>query len=1087
MRKKINILFALLLAVIMAFSYSSAAYADTSSNLTSSNLSSVESSENTSDVSESDDTSVQTTSISDVTEQSSIQSISDDSESTETSVQGTSDDSESTETSVQNTSGESESEDTSVQSTSEDSESEEVSVQTTSDDSESEEVSVQSTATSTSESEETSIGLTSYNGSTDISDAAVDSITISVSGEQVDSVNAYVDFNVTVNFSEDNKDGLNIESGDTITVSWTAPDGVTFTGYTATINLYDESTGTLLGTAEVTETGVTILFNDNVNNLQHVSGSVTFTIKNYGNTTSESGGKGTITSGSVIQTVTINHTTSTGIGAFGSKGGTYYTDGQNKIDWSLWINAEELSDLTGEIVITDTLPDTETFDSFTSFALRNGGSWNWGVYTLDNFNSLVGSFVYDESTNTITITISEDFVTNRLNGTAAVLHFSTTSTAEAGTKVSNTADWIYYENGSTTPSEESHTGSLTVPSTSGTVSGVPEGTLQITKVVNGTTDPIEGITFRIYQVVSSDDKTRVTGWYDGADYAEIVTGSDGIATLSGLEDGYYEIVEVIDTVPNWIATSDIKSVYVTIGGTAGTATTISNSVKTGTITATKKWTQADGTTADTSDHETIYFQLYRNGTALTSDDLPDNQAAIQAVVTESGESTGTVIWKDLPLYDNSGNAYTYTVKEVDANGNEYTPDGYTQSSSDNGLTIINSKDITYSDITATKNWVQNDGTTADTSDHETIYFQLYRDGTALTDDDLTDDQTAIQAVETASGESTATVTWTNLPDTDSAGNEYTYTVKEVDADGNEYTPDGYTQSSSDDGLTITNSKDITYSDITATKNWVQNDGTTADTSDHETIYFQLYRDGTALTDDDLTDDQTAIQAVVTESGESTATVTWTNLPDTDSAGNEYTYTVKEVDADGNEYTPDGYTQSTSDDGLTITNSKDITYSDITATKNWVQNDGTTADTSDHETIYFQLYRDGTALTDDDLTDDQTAIQAVETASGESTATVTWTNLPDTDSAGNEYTYTVKEVDADGNEYTPDGYTQSTSDDGLTITNSKEITYSDITATKNWVQNDGTTADTSDHETIYFQLLPSPTMILQMIRQLFRQL
>jgi hypothetical protein len=638
-------------------------------------------------------------------------------------------------------------------------------------------------------------------GSTDISNEAVDSITISGTKED-GSVNPYVDFSVTVDFSEDDengtqKSGLDIESGDTITVSWTAPDGVTFKGYSNTITLYQDgdSSKTALGTAEVTEDGVTITFNDNVTNLQHVKGSVTFKIQNSGNTTSESGGTGTITSGNITTEITVNPSTGSGLVGFGSKGGSYSTDGSNKIDWTIWINKEAQSNLTGNIVITDTLPETETFDSFIGYSHRTGGTWSWAVDTLDEFNQNGRSFEYDEETKTITITIPA----SELNGDTGLVHFYTTTTAEAGETVSNSVTMKYTEtnDGTSEPIEKDYTGSVTVPSSSGTISGVPKGTIQISKVVNGTTDPIAGIIFHVYKVNSSSDHTRVSGWYNGADYAEITTNKDGIASIANLTDGYYELVEVKDKLPNWIATSDIESVYVELSGTAGTSVTVPNSVKTGEITATKKWTQHDGTTADTSDHPTVYFKLYRsvNGGDAKAVDGAD----IKAVQTASGASSAEVKWSDLPLYDNSGNEYTYSVKEVDADGNDYTPSGY--SKTENGLTVTNSKDVANTDITATKNWTLSDGTTADTSDHPTIYFKLYRSVSG--GDEEAVEGAEIKTVETASGESSAEVTWSNLPETNSAGEEYTYSVKEVDADGNSYTPDGYIKT--EDGLTVTNS------------------------------------------------------------------------------------------------------------------------------------------------------------------------------------------------------------------------------------------------------------------------------------------
>jgi hypothetical protein len=775
MNRKFNVILALLLAIFMMFSYGSAAYADTSTS---------------------------------GSEETTVQSSSDNSESEDVSVQSTSEDSASEDVSVQSTSDDSESEEVSVQSTSDDSESEDVSVQSTSDDSESEDVTVQSTSSSTDESEGTSIQSTTYNGSTDISGAAVDSITVTdEDGTDISSGILYnwSNFIVTVNFSEDDADGnqksgLDIQGGDTITVTWTAPTGITITGYSSTVSLYMEGTTILIGTAVITEDGCTITFNDNVNNLQHVSGSITFYIYISG-TVDESDTDGTITSGNITTEFTVADSTGSGEVGFSSKSATYATDGSKTITWSIWINEDYRTDLIGNIVIVDTLPDTETFDSFVYYTSRDtSGNWEGIAYTLDAFNSGDRSFTVDG--NTITITIPASELNTPITG---LVVFTTTSTAATGTSVENTATVTYKESSDTEETTDTDTASVTVIGSDGEVTGAAKGTIIIQKVVDGTTDPVSGVHFRVYKLsTAGDSSTRISGWYDGADYVEIVSDENGIAEIDNLIDGYYEIEEISDDLPNWIAESSIQTVYATVSGSAGESITVENSVKTGDITATKYWTENDGTTADISDEDrTVYFQLYRDGEALTDDDLPNDQSAIQAVVTAAGESSSTVTWEDLPLYDNSGNAYTYTVKEVDANGDDYTPDGYTKTES--GLTVTNSKEITYSDITATKNWVQNDGTTADTSDHPTIYFQLYRNGTALTDDDLTDDQTAIQAVVTASGESTATVTWTDLPDTDSAGNAYTYTVKEVDADGNDYTPDSYTKN--EDGLTVTNISD----------------------------------------------------------------------------------------------------------------------------------------------------------------------------------------------------------------------------------------------------------------------------------------
>ena len=51
--------------------------------------------------------------------------------------------------------------------------------------------------------------------------------------------------------------------------------------------------------------------------------------------------------------------------------------------------------------------------------------------------------------------------------------------------------------------------------------------------------------------------------------------------------------------------------------------------------------------------------------------------------------------------------------------------------------------------------------------------------------------------------------------------------------------------------------------------------------------------------------------------------------------------------------------------------------------------------------------------------------------------IAWTGLDQTDDQGNLYTYTVKEVDASGADYTPAGYIKT--EDGLTVTNTKTVT------------------------------------------------
>lgn len=334
--------------------------------------------------------------------------------------------------------------------------------------------------------------------------------------------------------------------------------------------------------------------------------------------------------------------------------------------------------------------------------------------------------------------------------------FSFYITTTATSSVTNTATVTYSEtDSSSTAQSDEISATVTVSDASGTISGLPTGTIEVYKVVEGTTVPIEGVHFNVYKVVSETDHTRVTGWYDGADYAEIVTDEDGIASIANLNDGYYEIEESSTDLPNWIADSDLTTVYVYLGDSSGTETKIENNVKTGDITATKVWLQADGTTADTDDHETVYFKLYRNIDGEEAEAVYD--AEIMAVTTVSGESEASVTWEDLPLYDNYGNEYTYSVKEVDADGNDTVPDGYTKT--EDGLTVTNTKN-TDETTSTTESTTQSSSSSddADTTASITLSATTAADTTATTAATTTAVTTTAEADTTTTTTATATTT-----------------------------------------------------------------------------------------------------------------------------------------------------------------------------------------------------------------------------------------------------------------------------------------------------------------------------------------
>ncbi len=428
-------------------------------------------------------------------------------------------------------------------------------------------------------------------------------------------------------------------------------------------------------------------------------------------------------------------------------------------------------------------------------------------------------------------------------------------------------------------------------------------------------------------------------------------------------------------------------------------------------TATKIWVNGP------ANHPTVWFRLYRQTTGGTAEIVPG------AGLKELADGTTEVSWTGLEATDAAGNTYHFSVKEVDADGNDYTPEDYVKT--ENGLSVTNSYVIpTDAEATATKIWV--DGPDA----HPTVWFQLYR-------------QTAGGPAENVPGadlktlaDRTTEVSWTGLDATDINGNAYHFSVKEVDADGNDYTPENYVKT--ENGLTVTNSYVIpTNAEATATKTWVNGP------AEHPTVWFQLYRQtagGPA---------EIVPGADLKTLADRTTEVSWTGLDATDAAGNTYHFSVKEVDGDGNDYTPDNYVKT--ENGLSVTNSYVIPGdASAVATKIWVNGP------AEHPTVWFQLYRQTADGTPEAVPGAELKILANGTTS------VSWTGLDATDINGNAYRFSVKEVDAAGSDYTPDKYVKQEA--GLAVTNSYVIpTDAEATATKIWVNGP------ENHPTIWFQL------------------
>ena len=397
--------------------------------------------------------------------------------------------------------------------------------------------------------------------------------------------------------------------------------------------------------------------------------------------------------------------------------------------------------------------------------------------------------------------------------------------------------------------------------------------------------------------------------------------------------------------------------------------TVTNSLDVTDVTARKIWDDQEDKYGLRP--ESITLQLMQNGVPFGD----------PVTVTPDDDGNWHYTWENLPKVDDEGEAYVYTVVETPV------PHYQDPTYSDDGLTVTNSLDVT--DVTARKIW-------DDQEDKyglrpESITLQLMQNGVPFGD----------PVIVTPDEDGNWHYTWENLPRVDADGEAYIYTVVETPV------PHYQDPTYSDDGLTVTNSLDVT--DVTARKIW-------DDQEDKyglrpESITLQLMQNGVPFGD----------PVTVTPDEDGNWHYTWENLPRVDADGEAYIYTVVETSV------PHYQDPTYSDDGLTVTNSLDVT--DVTAHKIW-------DDQEDKyglrpESITLQLMQNGVPFGD----------PVTVTPDEDGNWHYTWENLPRVDADGEAYIYTVVETPV------PHYQDPTYSDDGLTVTNSLDVT--DVTARKIW--------------------------------------
>lgn len=307
----------------------------------------------------------------------------------------------------------------------------------------------------------------------------------------------------------------------------------------------------------------------------------------------------------------------------------------------------------------------------------------------------------------------------------------------------------------------------------------------------------------------------------------------------------------------------------------GTKASITNTLKTVNVTAVKTW--KDQNNKFEIRPESITIHLYQNGVPIGED----------ATISVNADGTWTHTFEDVPKCDAHGQDYVYTVKEDSVNG---------YNTSYEGMTIINT--LITTDVTVQVNW-------KDFDDQwklrpETVHITLLKNGKPF-------DGSKVDL----SGEDDWTHVFTDLPFEDAEGNAYIYTVTEDDIHAYDKKID-HTQETL---LTITNT--LKTRDITATKNWVDDDNKR--NSRPNSITLRLTQRKKVASASELSPASDEIQVMVSEmtaASDGSWTTSFDHLPVEDKKGHSYSYDVSED-------TVSGYTSSIEADSdhshYTVTN------------------------------------------------------------------------------------------------------------------------------------------------------------------------
>ena len=325
------------------------------------------------------------------------------------------------------------------------------------------------------------------------------------------------------------------------------------------------------------------------------------------------------------------------------------------------------------------------------------------------------------------------------------------------------------------------------------------------------------------------------------------------------------------------------------------------------------------------------------------------------IITGSNSDKSSFTFGNFEVLDSNDNIYTYIADEINV------PKNYTKKISGDGLTITNAYVIPKQNVTIKKQWING-------KVRPDIDIILYRNILGGKKEKVLN-----ATLKTENGKNEIIHIFNNVDKTDISGNEYIYSVDEINV------PENYTKKIDNENNIITNTYIAPKQSITGRIIWVNG-------KKRENITLILYRK-----DKSGKEEIVDRKVISTEKGKNETTYTWNDLDKTDTEGTNYTYMIDE------EKVPENYTKKISEDGLTITNTYVIPKHNVTIKKLW-KNGKTRPD------INIGLYRNITGGKKEEVSK-----VTLKTESGKDETTHIFTNLYKTDILGNEYTYSVDEL------------------------------------------------------------------------------